>query len=49
MMAGRYASHNNDANFMTVVAETRVEPEELSITFERVKKELGWDRKPSPR
>jgi len=29
-----------DANFMTVVGETRVEPEELSITFQRLRKAL---------
>ena len=29
-----------DANFMTVTAETRVEPEELSITFEKLRKAL---------
>jgi len=29
-----------DANFMTVTGETRVEPEELTITFERLKKAL---------
>jgi len=27
-----------DANFMTVTGETRVEPEELSVTFERLRK-----------
>ena len=30
-----------DANFMTVAGETRVEPEELSTTFERLRKALG--------
>jgi ATP adenylyltransferase len=30
-----------DANFMTVVGETRVEPEELSTTFEKLKKALA--------
>jgi ATP adenylyltransferase len=30
-----------DANFMTVTAETRVEPEELSTTFERLRKALA--------
>lgn len=30
-----------DANFMTVTGETRVEPEELSVTFERVRKALA--------
>jgi len=29
-----------DANFMTVVAETRVLPEALDITWERMKKEF---------
>jgi ATP adenylyltransferase len=29
-----------DANFMTVTGETRVEPEELSLTFERLRKAL---------
>lgn len=29
-----------DANFMTVTGETRVEPEELSVTFERLRKAL---------
>jgi ATP adenylyltransferase len=29
-----------DANFMTVTGETRVEPEELSMTFERLRKAL---------
>ncbi len=27
-----------DTNFMTVAGETRVEPEELSTTFERLRK-----------
>jgi ATP adenylyltransferase len=30
-----------DANFMTVAGETRVEPEELSVTFARLQKALG--------
>ena len=30
-----------DANFMTVVGETRVEPEDLSTTFERMRRALG--------
>lgn len=30
-----------DANFMTVVGETRVEPEDLSTTFERMSQALG--------
>ncbi|MGB0034089.1 MAG: HIT domain-containing protein [Candidatus Acidiferrales bacterium] len=30
-----------DANFMTVLAETRVEPEELSTTFEKLRKALA--------
>jgi ATP adenylyltransferase len=30
-----------DANFMTVVGETRVEPEDLSTTFERMRQALG--------
>src|SRR5271167_1149067 len=32
---------SGDANFMTVTGETRVEPEELSVTFERLRKALG--------
>jgi ATP adenylyltransferase len=30
-----------DANFMTVVGETRVEPEDLSTTLERMRRALG--------
>jgi ATP adenylyltransferase len=30
-----------DANFMTVVGETRVHPEELTTTYERMRKALG--------
>jgi ATP adenylyltransferase len=30
-----------DANFMTVTGETRVEPEELSTTFEKLRRELN--------
>jgi ATP adenylyltransferase len=30
-----------DANFMTVVGETRLEPEELSTTYERMRQALG--------
>ena len=30
-----------DANFMTVVGETRVEPEELATTYERVRRALS--------
>ena len=30
-----------DANFMTVTGETRVEPEDLDTTFERMSKALG--------
>ena len=30
-----------DANFMTVVGETRVEPEELSTTYEKLRKALA--------
>jgi len=29
-----------DSNFMTVTAETRVQPEELRTTYERIKKAL---------
>jgi len=32
---------SGDANFMTVTGETRVEPEELSTTFERLHKALA--------
>jgi ATP adenylyltransferase len=34
------ARWSGDANFMTVVGETRVEPEELSTTYERMRKAL---------
>lgn len=30
-----------DANFMTTVAETRLEPEDLSTTFEKLRRALG--------
>jgi len=30
-----------DANFMTVVGETRVHPEELTTTYERMRTALG--------
>jgi ATP adenylyltransferase len=30
-----------DTNFMTTVAETRLEPEELSTTYEKLRRELG--------
>ena len=30
-----------DTNFMTVTGETRVHPEELTVTYERMKKSLG--------
>jgi len=31
---------SGDSNFMTVVAETRVEPEDLSTTFEKLREAL---------
>jgi ATP adenylyltransferase len=30
-----------DSNFMTVVGETRVEPEDLKTTYDRMKKALA--------
>jgi ATP adenylyltransferase len=30
-----------DSNFMTVTGETRVHPEELSVTYEKLRKALG--------
>ena len=32
-----------DANFMTVVGETRIEPEDLATTYEKLRKALGSD------
>lgn len=32
---------NGDANFMTTVAETRLEPEDLSTTFEKLRRALN--------
>jgi ATP adenylyltransferase len=32
---------SGDANFMTTISETRVEPEELSTTYEKLRAALG--------
>jgi ATP adenylyltransferase len=32
---------NGDTNFMTTIAETRLEPEELSATYEKLRRALG--------
>jgi len=32
---------SGDTNFMSVVAETRIEPEELSVTYEKLRRALG--------
>jgi len=32
---------NGDANFMTVVSETRLEPEDLDTTYEKLRQALG--------
>src|SRR5712692_6329996 len=38
MNLGRWGG---DTNFMTVVGETRVEPEELGVTYEKIRKALA--------
>jgi ATP adenylyltransferase len=37
---------NGDANFMTVVSETRLEPEELDTTYEKLRAALGLTTAP---